>query len=242
MNIKHKKINSHNQNDDANFIKVEKKNKLKINNLPNIFDEKFSKKKILCNTFFKGDECQYGDKCLYAHSITQQKMDVIRKRAYDIIQNEFDLSYLDLGNKNDNESADLLLTLILLTKICYDCINKKCAGGVNCKFGVYNKSLQICYEDMMNGKCNSIHNDNVCNKIHLTKRGFIPINKNKERERERESKKNKKKIYGLYIPKSIELNDDFFKSDKYKNLIEESESSIDKLSSDSHSLSESIFD
>ena len=236
MNIKHKKIINYNQNDDSNFIKIEKKNKLKINNYPNIFDEKYSKKKILCNTFFKGEECQYGDKCLYAHSITQQKMDPIRKRAYDIIQNEFDLSYLDLGNKTDDESADLLLTLILLTKVCYDCINKKCAGGVNCKFGVYNKSLQICYEDMMNNKCN----DNFCNRIHLTKRGFIPINKNKD------TKKNKKKINNAYIPKPIELNDDFFKSNKYKNFIEDFiedfDSSIDKLSSDSHSLNESIFD
>lgn len=230
MNIKYKK-NNHNHNDDSNFIKVEKKNKLKINNSPNIFDDKFSKKKILCNSFFKSEECQYADKCLYAHSITQQKMDNNRKKAYDIIQNEFDLSYLDLGNKNDNESADLLSTLILLTKICYDCINKKCAGGVNCKFGVYNKSLQICYDDMMNGKCN----DN-CNKIHLTKRGFIPINKNKD------NRKTKKKTNRSYIPKPIELNDDFFQSDKYKNLIEDSESSIDKLSSDNHSLNESIFD
>ena len=224
---KHKKIN---KND--NFIKIEKKNKLKINNFPNIFDDKFSKKKILCNSFFKGEKCQYADKCLYAHSISQQKIDDIRKKAYDIIQNEFDLSYLDLGNKNDTDSTELLLTLILLTKICYDCTNKKCAGGVNCKFGVYNKSLQLCYEDMMNGMCN----ENFCNKIHLTKRGFIPINKNKD------SKKTKKKNNGVYIPRPIELNDDFFQSDKYKNLIEDSEISIDNLSSDNQSLNESIFD
>jgi hypothetical protein len=141
------------------------------------------------------------------------------------------LSYLDLGNKIDEESTELLKTLILLTKTCQDCINKKCAGGVNCKFGVYNKSLQICYEDMMNGKCN----DNLCNKVHLTKRGFVPINKNKE-------VKKRKKFNGAYIPKPIELNEEFFQSDKYRNLIEESELSIDDISSDNSSLSESIFE
>jgi hypothetical protein len=230
MNSNYKK-NNNNYDKDSGFIKVEKKNKLKINNFPDIFDERYNKKKILCNSFLKGEVCQYGDKCLYAHSITEQKMDNNRKKAYDIIQNEFDLSYLDLGNKIDEESTELLKTLILLTKTCQDCINKKCAGGVNCKFGVYNKSLQICYDDMMNGKCN----DNLCNKVHLTKRGFNPINKYKDI-------KKKKKFNGAYIPKPIELNDDFFQSDKYKNLIEESELSIDEISSDNSSLSESIFD
>ncbi len=234
MNINYKKNN--NQEKDSSFIKIDKKNKLKINNTythqhPDNFDERYSKKKILCNSFLKSENCQYGDKCLYAHSIIEQKIDYNRKKAYDIIQNEFDLSYLDLGNKIDEESNELLKTLILLTKTCYDCINKTCAGGVNCKFGVYNQYLQICYEDMMNGKCN----DNLCNKIHLSKRGFIPINKNKEH-------KKRKKFNGIFIPKPIELNNDFFKSDKYRNFIEESDLSIEDFSSDNSSLSDSIFD
>lgn len=228
MNTNYK---NNNQEKDFNFIKIEKKNKLKINNFPDIFDDKYNKKKILCNSFIKSENCQYGEKCLYAHSITEQKMDTNRKKAYDIIQNEFDLSYLDLENKIDDESVGLLKTLILLTKTCQDCISKKCAGGLNCKFGTYNKSLQICYEDMMNGKCN----DNLCNKVHLTKRGFVPINKNRDI-------KKRKKYNGIYIPKPIELTDDFFKSYRQKIFLEDSESSIDEISSDEYSLSDSIFD
>jgi hypothetical protein len=167
-----------------------------------------------------------------AHSYEEQKMDKIRKKTYDIIQNEFDLSYLDISNKFDNDSIELIKNLTTLTKVCSECIQKKCAGGVNCKFGVYNVSLQICHDDMMNGKCMNKH----CIKTHLTKRGFIPINKpniNKD--------KKKKKYYGVYVPKGIEINDDFFSSENYKNLISDSDFNSEMSSIDS-SLDESIFD
>lgn len=213
------------------WIKIDKKNKIRINHQPDIFEENFNKKKILCNNYLKGEICQYAEKCLYAHSISEQKMEPIRKRAYDIIQNEFDLSYLDLGGKSDEESTELLKALTTLTKVCQDCLNKKCAGGVNCKFGVYMPSLQVCYDDMYNGKCSN----KDCNKVHLTKRGFNHINKNIE--------KNKKKKYnGIFVPKPIEINDDFFTSENFKNLVSESEFNIDDMSSVGSSLEESIFD
>ncbi len=231
-------MNNYNSVDKENvWIRVEKKNKIKINNHhpPDIFEENQNKRKILCNNFLKGEQCQYGEKCLYAHSIAEQKMDYMRKKAYDIIQNEFDLSYLDLGTKSDEDSSELQKQLYILTKVCPDCINKKCAGGVNCKFGVYMPSLQICYEDMYSGKCTG----KECKKVHLTKRGFNPINKNKKHE---EYKKNKKRITNINIPKGIEITDDFFLSDNFKNLLVESDLNIDDISSVDSSLSGSIFD
>jgi hypothetical protein len=221
---------------NANFwIKIEKKNKIKINNNNtnnhnNHHEENYNRKKILCNSYLKGEECQYKEKCLYAHSIDEQKMELIRKKVYNIIQNEFDLSYLDLGTKSDEESNELIKNLTVMTKVCQDCLNKKCAGGVNCKFGVYNSNLQICYEDMYTGKCT---NEN-CQKVHLTKRGFTPINKNNEKPK-------KKKYTGVYIPKPIEVNEEFFLSENFKSLLNESDINVDDISSVESSLDESIF-
>ncbi len=213
------------------WIKVEKKNKIKNKQKNEDFfhEENFNKKKILCNSFLKNEECQYGVKCLYAHSYEEQKMDKLRKRAYDIIQNEFDLSYLDFSNCNDDDQ-EILKNLQTLTRVCNDCIKKTCAGGVNCKFGTYTPTLQLCYDDMMNGKC---LNDE-CTKVHLTKRGFNYINKN-------ESKK-KKKYNSVYVPKGVEITDDFFMSDNFKNLLNESDINFDEISSVDSSLDESIFD
>ncbi len=144
-------------------------------------------------------------------------------------------SYLDLSNKTDEDSAELQKHLYILTKVCPECINRKCAGGVNCKFGVYLPSLQICYEDMFSGKC--INKE--CKKVHLTKRGFNPINKNKKFD---DYKKQKKRITNISIPKGIEITDDFFLSDNFKNLLVESDLNIDDISSVDSSLSGSIFD
>ncbi len=188
------------------------------NNIDNI-----NKKKILCKSVLEGIKCQYGDNCVYAHSLKEQKMDKERKHAYDVIKNQFDLSTLDTTQE------ELYKNLSILTKICNECINKKCPGGVNCKFGVYNKSLQLCNEDMMSGQCKTEN----CSKIHLTERGFIPINKNKIK---------KKKNTNIIIPKPFELSEEFFLSDNYKNLLTESNINIDDISSVDSSLDETIFD
>ncbi len=212
------------------WIKVDKKNKIKNKQKDDfVYEENYNKKKILCNSFLKNEECQYDSKCLYAHSYEEQKMDKIRKKAYDIIQNEFDLSYLDFTN-NDENNYEILKNLQTLTKVCQECIKKNCAGGVNCKFGTYTPLLQVCSDDMMNGKCSNTE----CNKVHLTRRGFNYINKN--------DNKKKKKPNGIYVPKCVEINDDFFLSDNFKNLLNESEVNFDEISSVDTSLDESIFD
>jgi hypothetical protein len=88
---------------------------------------------------------------------------------------------------------------------------------------------------MYSGKC--INKE--CKKVHLSKRGFNPINKNKKFD---DYKKQKKKITNINIPKGIEITDDFFLSDNFRNLLVESDLNIDDISSVDSSLSGSIFD
>jgi hypothetical protein len=61
--------------------------------------------------------------------------------------------------------------LLTYTKLCQNCINNKCTGGYNCKFGACLEKFVICYDDLNYGYCNT---DN-CNKIHLSKRNLKPI-------------------------------------------------------------------
>lgn len=197
------------ENNDNSWIKIEKNNKIKINN---------NKKRMLCNNYLLNGTCQYNNNCMYAHSINEQIINSNQKKAYNIIQNEFDLSYLEFEKNNE-----LLKTLTNMTRVCTECINKKCTGGINCKYGVYNKELQICYDDMYYGRCNI----EGCSKIHLTKRGFKPI------------KMRNNKHQNIYIPKSIELTEEYFKQHKNSS---ESELYVDELTSVESSLSESIFE
>jgi hypothetical protein len=89
----------------------------------------------------------------------------------------------DLSNINIKENKELFEELMIFTKECKNCINKKCPGGYNCKFGVCVKELKICYNDLLNGKCTStlneeIHNDKIIKRcqfgIHLTEKNLIP--------------------------------------------------------------------
>jgi len=127
-------------------------------------------KRILCYNKLIGKPCPYGIKCLYAHSICAQKVDVDRKRAYDIITNNDDLSELNLI-----EDTELYNNLQILTKLCSSCIKKCCPGGYNCKYGSISKKYQICYHDLVYGTCSN----NSCSLKHLTKRNLIPYNRQK---------------------------------------------------------------
>jgi hypothetical protein len=78
-------------------------------NQNNNSDEK-NRKKILCNNILMYGSCGYGDKCMYAHSLSEQNIDSIRKKAYDIIKK---IIPYDPKMLKDNY---LMETLIILTK------------------------------------------------------------------------------------------------------------------------------
>lgn len=129
--------------------------------------EKGNYKRNLCKNMNKQGECMYNNKCLYAHGLNDQKIDFIRKIAYDMIRNNDDLSHIDL--LKNKKLYDCLLSL---TKVCEDCINGICTGGYNCKHGVCDRKYIICQTDLNKGSC-----DGKCGNVHLTKKGLIPYGK-----------------------------------------------------------------
>jgi hypothetical protein len=129
-------------------------------------------KKLLCNNIVNGIKCLYRHKCMFAHELSEQKVDNDRLLAIKIVSKVNDLSYVDIYN-----NKQLFDEMIILTKECKNCINNKCTGGYNCKYGTCLKELKICYDDLMCGKCiNFVDLETKCclNGIHLTEKKLIP--------------------------------------------------------------------
>lgn len=165
------------------------------NNRPYDHDEKKTKenyKKMRCLNIINGDSCTYGDKCLYAHSLDEQKVDGVRKTALDVILKRKDLSDIDLST-----NKKLYSHLKCMSSICQKCKEGRCTGGYNCKHGACNSGCVICLEDMNKGTCNS-----KCGNIHLTDRGLVPYG----------VKITKPSNYKDNRVKPIIINDNFFKT------------------------------
>ena len=132
-------------------------------------------KKLLCNNYLEFGKCNYGNKCLYSHSLNEQKVDLIRKKIYDML-NAY-LEYNDINSdiineiNNINDNKEINKSLLQLTKVCNNCLLGKCPGGYNCKHGAINEHYQICYDDLTY-ECM----DPTCIMIHLSKYD-ININK-----------------------------------------------------------------
>lgn len=125
-------------------------------------DQNKNLKKILCQNVIAFGDCDYGDKCLYAHKLSEQKMEDGRKCAYDILNGTDDLSHIDL-----KKDIFIYKSLQDLTRVCESCIANKCTGGYNCKFGACLEKYRICSKDLNYGNCVG-----DCAYIHLTKRGL----------------------------------------------------------------------
>jgi hypothetical protein len=135
-------------------------------------------KKLLCYNIVNNSKCVYKGKCMFAHTLSEQKKDPIREIIYDMIYHMDDLSEIDIY-----DDKVLFDDLTIYTKECKNCINKKCPGGYNCKFGACCKEIKICYNDMMYGRCYNSTKDEKNNHIiikrcihgvHLTEKNLIP--------------------------------------------------------------------
>jgi len=193
-------------------------------------------KTIICYKIIEGKRCPYGFNCMYAHSLNAQKVDESRKKAYDIILQNNDLSDINLI-----DNTDLYTNLITLTKLCPNCVKQTCPGGYNCKWGVIKKSYQVCYTDLRYGNCS----DMKCKLIHLTKRNLVSFQKQKI---DNSSIFIKQKYTSSEISHAILLTSDYFKdnskisesSDEITS--DERNQTISFLNSDiNDSDSESIF-
>lgn len=135
-------------------------------------------KKLLCYNIVNNSKCVYKNKCMFAHTLLEQKKEPIREHIYDMIYEIDDLSDIDIY-----EDKTLYDELTIYTKDCKNCFNKKCPGGYNCKFGACCKEIKICYNDLMYGRCYNFlkeeKNENKSIKrcihgVHLTEKNLIP--------------------------------------------------------------------
>jgi len=143
-------------------------------------DNKHNFKKLLCYNVVNNCKCLYKNKCMFAHTLDEQIKEPIRIYIHNMLNIWEDLSEINL-----NEDKNLFDELLILTKECKNCVNKKCPGGYNCKFGVCLRENKICYNDLMYGKCYNMLmetnlNNNILykciNGIHLSEKKLIPYN------------------------------------------------------------------
>jgi len=152
-------------NNEWIVVGSKKNNSTKNTILKEINDyKKDNYKKILCKNIMASIDCIYGDKCLYAHDLSEQKMDHVRKIAYDMIMKD-----MDLRNINIALNKGLYNTFIILSRICEKCEENVCTGGYNCKHGACRKKYIVCQNDLNKGTCLG-----DCNMIHLTAKGLVP--------------------------------------------------------------------
>jgi hypothetical protein len=131
-------------------------------------------KKILCYNILNNNKCSYGNKCMFAHSLDEQKKENYREFIIDVI-----LKRNDLSNINICEDSKLFTELLIFTKECKNCLIKKCNGGYNCKYGTCVTNLKICKTDIVTGKCKKEVNNETLSCIyglHLTEKKLIPYN------------------------------------------------------------------
>jgi hypothetical protein len=207
--------NSFNENSEWKIVQIKKKEK-NITNAIGDFTLK-NKKKILCNNILKKDRCEYGNKCLYAHDYNEQNIDDYKKNLYDLIKSDKKVD-IEL-NKNEN----LFRQLVVFSKICNECINKKCSGGYNCKYGIFDRKYQICYKNILNDSCSG------CNLIHLTDKGIKPFYYQK------------KNINLDQLPNGIIVDDKFFINKEIKEK-KEKENNKENNDSDDDLLEEEVID
>ena len=239
-----------------NFLVKNTKNICKNVELGNDYE---NKKKILCYNILNKGSCSYGNKCLYAHSLEEQKINNKIKIIYDLIKKNTSLENINLVKERH-----LYNGFIHLTKLCPMCIKGNCPGGYNCKYGAFSKKFQICKNDLLLGICN---NEN-CKLIHLTSRGLTPyIKSKKEYSLKKNNNENIKNILKNnefqnisflnnnllnknIIEKIYKINNNDYNSDSNTSSCSDSEDNIkyylsndsdEEKDSDLDSLEESIF-
>lgn len=154
-----------------------------------------NKKRLLCFSVINGKYCNYGNHCTFAHTLSEQVINIEKFYIYQIILDKNLMNFFSLTNPKTDE---IYKQLLFFTHICSKCISSKCMGGYNCKFGTHSPCLKICKNDLLTGECinkplNISVDESVLNKIdiptkpivyggcinghHLTKRNLIPYYK-----------------------------------------------------------------
>ena len=102
-------------------------------------------KRLLCKNMVRDKYCKYGTKCLYAHSLDEQKIDPLRQQLYEYQKT------LRLPENIEKETIDkLYLEAIILSKVCDRCSSGCCIGGHNCRNGAVDVDHIIALEIFRN--------------------------------------------------------------------------------------------
>ena len=83
-------------------------------------------KKILCYNIISGKKCNYNNKCLYAHTLSEQNIDPMREFVYNILNDV----KKDLSDINLIENNKLYDAFCQLTKVCTSCEKKHVLGDI----------------------------------------------------------------------------------------------------------------
>ncbi len=194
-------------------------------------------KKILCFNMLNYGKCNYGNKCDYAHSLSDQKIEPLRHKAYTIIKSAENLKNIDLI-----ADKKLYETLLQLTKMCSLCNRNLCPGGYNCRNGAINIKSKICYDDFMYGNCKRPN----CLAVHLTKKGLVPYIKQQNVEKVQILQPQQQSLsqilaqqpvpqqQNLSLPKlqnNEKNNDNILNKYNYANKVQNNKKLIDELNS-----------
>ena len=131
---------------------------VKKNKLP------FIHKRLLCKNMIIHGTCKLETGCNFAHSLKDQVLDQKRSAVYTLYNQK------DLSSTNLKQNKSIYDELKVMTKLCGNCVDGTCFGGHNCKYGTYNKKLQVCEEDLDYGYCINRH----CKLKHLSHKGLKP--------------------------------------------------------------------
>lgn len=192
---------------------------------------KTQSKTQLCRNFMNYGFCNYKSDCTFAHSITEQRVSRIRSKVYAIINNNIDLSNINLV-----EDKRLFDELLVMTSSCNRCMKRTCQGGLNCRDGAMSDKYRICKDDLTYGNCNK-----ECKYIHLTDKGLIPYNIRKYRNMTRKCDRD---ICGTFVTEKFLLSrlcDDEESSDEFENDTDEIIEYLNNGIDSDDSLDESIF-
>lgn len=156
-----------------------------------------NRKRLICFSIINNEKCIYDTNCTYAHSLSEQVIDVEKKFVYQVI---LDKNLMNFSFLYDTKIDEIYKQLLFLTHVCDNCLEKKCTGGYNCRNGATDAVLKICKNDLLMGECLNKMVDVVvdgttldklqapnfeqCDKYkgcinghHLTQRGLVPYYK-----------------------------------------------------------------
>lgn len=142
-----------------------------------IIQQNSTKKRLLCFSVINNENCNYGNYCTFAHTLSEQVIDAEMLYIYQIILDKDLMNFFSLSNP---KMDDIYKKLLFFTYVCPKCVSNTCMGGYNCKYGTHDPCLKICKNDLLTGECinkliNIPINNSILDKIELINKKETPF-------------------------------------------------------------------